>query len=78
MGAPPAVTGWGVFKGALVTDGSVAYQQFQQSDNPYDPVFMKGRNGTVTVEPLTPLKSGSAKQPPDKSGAKPPSSGSLE
>ena len=59
-------------------DGSGVYRQFQQSDNPYDPVFLKGRNGTVTVEPLTPLKSGSAKQPPDKSGAKPPASGSLE
>ncbi|MBU6416812.1 MAG: SEL1-like repeat protein [Xanthomonadaceae bacterium] len=78
IGAPPAVTGWGVFKGALVTDGSVAYRQFQQSDNPYDPVFLKGRSGTVTVEGLTPLKSDSAKQPPDKNGAKPPSSGSLE
>ena len=56
VGAPTTVTGWGIFKGAQVTDGSVAYRQFQQSDNPYDPVFLKNRRGTVKVEPLTPLK----------------------
>ncbi|MGH8215765.1 MAG: tetratricopeptide repeat protein [Rhodanobacteraceae bacterium] len=33
-------------------DGSLAYRQFRKSDNPYDPIFLKGRNGTATVEPL--------------------------
>lgn len=33
-------------------DGSVAYQQFAHSDNPYDPVFLKHRSGIVIVEPL--------------------------
>lgn len=37
-------------------DGSVAYRQFQQSDDPYDPVFEKARKGVVTVEPLQPVK----------------------
>lgn len=56
IGAPPAVTGWDVFKGAPVTDGSVAYQQFQQSSNPYDPVFLRHHSGNVTVEPLQSVK----------------------
>jgi hypothetical protein len=34
------------------TDGDIAYKQFIRSDNPYDPVFMKDRTGTVSVEPL--------------------------
>ncbi|MGH8233061.1 MAG: tetratricopeptide repeat protein, partial [Rhodanobacteraceae bacterium] len=34
------------------TDGSVAYNQFRHSDNPYDPIFLKNRSGTATVEPL--------------------------
>lgn len=55
IGAPPAGTGWGVFKGALVTDGSVAYRQFEQSSDPYDPVFLQ-HPGSVVVEPLQPLK----------------------
>lgn len=57
IGVPTPVAGWGVFKGAAITDGSVAYRQFQQSDDPYDPVFMKNRTGTVTVEPLQRVKS---------------------
>lgn len=57
IGVPTPVTGWGVFKGAAITDGSVAYRQFQQSDDPYDPVFMKDRTGTVTVEPMQQIKS---------------------
>ncbi|MGH8182934.1 MAG: tetratricopeptide repeat protein [Rhodanobacteraceae bacterium] len=58
IGVPVDVTGWGVFKGAAITDGSVAYQQFQQSDNPYSPIFLKNRTGTITVEPLQPVKPG--------------------
>lgn len=42
-------------KGGSV-DGSVAYQQFQQSDNPYSPIFLKNRTGTVTVAPLQSVK----------------------
>lgn len=34
------------------TDGAIAYNQFKQSDNPYDPIFLKDHNGTATVEPL--------------------------
>lgn len=56
VGAPPAVTGWDVFGGRPLTDGSVAYQQFQQSSNPYDPVFLQHHAGSVTIEPLQPVK----------------------
>jgi hypothetical protein len=49
-------------------DGSIAYRQFQQSDDPYDPVFLKNRRGTVKVEPLTPLKPDRDKQPAKKQG----------
>ncbi|HET9818924.1 MAG TPA: sel1 repeat family protein [Rhodanobacteraceae bacterium] len=34
------------------TDGDIAYKQFTQSDDPYDPIFLKGHTGTVSVEPL--------------------------
>jgi hypothetical protein len=53
--------GWGYLPGGS-TDGSVAYRQFQQSDNPYDPIFLNSRNGTATVGPLTPLKSDNGKK----------------
>lgn len=33
-------------------DGAIAYRQFEQSDNPYDPVFLKNKTGNVKVEPL--------------------------
>jgi TPR repeat protein len=42
-------------------DGSVAYRQFQQSDNPYSPTFLKHHIGTVWVEPLRPVKSATDK-----------------
>lgn len=54
--------GWGYLPAGSV-DGSVAYRQFGQSDNPYDPVFLKGRTGKVTVEPLRPAKPDD--QPPE-------------
>lgn len=38
------------------TDGSLVYQQYRQSDNPYDPVFIKSQTNKVTVEPLQPVK----------------------
>lgn len=33
-------------------DGSIAYREFQQSSNPYSPVFQKNRTGQATVGPL--------------------------
>jgi TPR repeat protein len=48
--------GWmNVLQGNSI-DGSVAYRQFQQSDNPYSPIFLKNRKGSVSVEPLQPVK----------------------
>lgn len=38
------------------TDGAIAYDQFMRSDNPYDPIFLKDRTGTATVEPLQVLR----------------------
>ncbi|HJR12506.1 MAG TPA: sel1 repeat family protein [Rhodanobacteraceae bacterium] len=54
-------------------DGSVAYRQFQQSDDPYDPVFLKNRTGNVTVEPLRPIKHGkhATEQKPAASSSSP-------
>jgi len=60
-------SGWGFMQGGSV-DGSVAYRQFQQSDDPYDPVFLKHRSGTVKVEPLTPFEPGKNKRPAKKQG----------
>lgn len=60
-------------------DGSIAYREFQQSDNPYDPVFLKNRTGRVTVEPLQQQKSDAAQPGGNKQGAPqplPPSSSS--
>lgn len=37
-------------------DGTVAYQQFRQSDNPYDPKFKYQPVGTTSIGPLTPVK----------------------
>lgn len=47
--------GWGYSPGGSV-DGAVAYREFEQSDNPYDPIFQKNRTGTATVGPLAPVK----------------------
>jgi len=65
--------GFGVMQGGSV-DGAIAYRQFQQSDDPYDPIFLKNRTGTVKVEPLTPLKPGDSKRPDKKSDGSTPSS----
>lgn len=43
-------------------DGSIAYRQLLESDNPYDPKFER-RIGTATVEPLIPVN------PPPKGDA---------
>lgn len=44
--------------GVYQTDGAIAYQQLRESNNPYDPKFEKhpDATGTVTVEPLIPVK----------------------
>ena len=63
--SPQATSGWGLFHGGQTTDGSIAYQQFHTSDNPYDPRFLKDWTGTATVGPLTPVDTGntSSQQP---------------
>lgn len=53
IGTPIPTSGWAVFKAGQLTDGSVAYRQFRQSDNPYDPIFRSDLTGTATVGPLT-------------------------
>jgi hypothetical protein len=50
---PFSDTAFGV-SGAGSVDGSVAYRQLHESDNPYDPKF-ESRPGTATVGPLVPL-----------------------
>jgi hypothetical protein len=47
-------TGAAILQGGSI-DGSVAYRQFQQSEDPYDPVFLKNRVGKVTIQPLQPV-----------------------
>lgn len=51
-------------------DGAIAYSEFEQSSNPYDPVFQKNLTGTATVGPLTPAKASdtSSQQQPDNGG----------
>ncbi|MGH8182935.1 MAG: tetratricopeptide repeat protein [Rhodanobacteraceae bacterium] len=78
VGVPIPVTGGGVFKSALVTDGSAAYKQFQQSNNPYDPAFINNRAGTATIGPLQQVKPGSRAQPPSNKGAPASSSSSSQ
>jgi hypothetical protein len=43
-------------KGAQGVDGSIAYRQLRESDNPYDPKFKNSAIGTATVGPPTPVK----------------------
>lgn len=75
VGAPPSATGWGVFNSGSISDGSVSYQQFQQSDNPYSPIFLKNRTGTATVGPLQPVKPAASKSKQATDKTIPPSSG---
>lgn len=51
--------GWGYLPGGSV-DGAIAYREFEQSDNPYDPFFQKNMMGTATVGPLAPVKASDA------------------
>lgn len=50
-----ATTAAEILQGGSI-DGSIAYRQFGESDDPYSPVFLKPRNGSVSVEPLQPVK----------------------
>ena len=50
-------------------DGSIAYRQLRESDNPYDPKFERGAIGTATVgEPVDggPAQPAPAKSDPDR------------
>lgn len=75
-GTPIAVNGWAIFKNGDVTDGSIAYRQFQQSDNPYDPAFIQNR-GTATVKPLQQIKTGAGKDSSGKKGSTTPSASPI-
>lgn len=75
--------GWGYMPAGSM-DGSVAYRQFEESENPYDPIFLKNRTGTATVGPLEqvdgaraaprPKQAKSAQQPAASSSSHPPRS----
>jgi hypothetical protein len=41
-------------------DGSIAYRQLRESDNPYDPKFKNGTIGTATVGPPTTVQTGAS------------------
>jgi hypothetical protein len=56
MGGPMATSGAQLFRSGGATDGSIAYQQFQRSDNPYDRIFRTDLTGTTSVGPLTPVQ----------------------
>ncbi len=62
-----AATGWGYLTGGSV-GGAVAYRQFQQSDDPYSPIFLKHRKGSATVGPLQEVSPRKPGRPP-KSGS---------
>ena len=44
----------GILTGGSV-DGATAYRQLRESDNPYDPKFIRKPVGTATIEPIVPL-----------------------
>jgi Sel1 repeat-containing protein len=44
----------GILTGGSV-DGATAYRQLRESDNPYDPKFVRKPIGTATVEPIVPV-----------------------
>jgi len=60
----------GEILGGEGVDGSIAYRQLLESDNPYDPKFERTAIGTARVEPLipidTPVKNKDVKTEPDK------------
>jgi len=52
---PLATSAFDIFGGHDM-DGSVAYQQFRRSDNPYDVKFENSPIGTTSIGPLTPVE----------------------
>jgi hypothetical protein len=48
----------GEITGGNGVDGSIAYRQLRESDNPYDPKFRPGAIGTATVGEPTQVKDG--------------------
>lgn len=61
-GANPTATTPGEVAGGEAIDGSIAYRQLLESDNPYDPKFERGAIGTATVG--EPVDGGPAKPAP--------------
>jgi TPR repeat protein len=61
VGGPMATSAAQLFRSGGATDGSIAYQQFQRSDNPYDVIFRSDLTGTTSVGPLTPVQDSSDK-----------------
>ncbi len=61
----------GEITGGNGVDGSIAYRQLRESDNPYDPKFRPGAIGTATVGEPTQVKDGAhddkTSDPPDAS-----------
>lgn len=57
--------------GGGAVDGSVAYRQFDQSSDPYDPRFNKNGRGSVIVEPLQHVKPGTPAESGDTPSAPP-------
>jgi len=54
-GGPVGTQATDAFSGGNREDGSIAYKQLRQSDNPYDPKFERPEVGIATVEPLQPV-----------------------
>ncbi|GAA0708117.1 sel1 repeat family protein [Dokdonella soli] len=65
---------FGVLKGGQ-TDGTIAYRQLRESDNPYDPKFewhtSPTPTGTATVGPVTPVAEKSAGGTPPADSSEP-------
>jgi hypothetical protein len=51
-------------------DGAIAYDQFTQSDDPYDPIFLKNGTGTAKVGALQVLHRKTSRSESSKSGKK--------
>lgn len=58
-------------------DGSIAYRQFQESDDPYSPI-LQNREGAVSVGPLAPLRANAATDTKNPKAAPPSSAGSQK
>jgi len=62
-GGPVGTMATDAFSGGNREDGSLAYKQLRESDNPYDPKFKRPEIGTATVEPLQPVKDSKVDEP---------------